>query len=76
MYYVRVTRRSPLGALAEMVSQEWYNCKAVGRAEVELAFEQWSEWKGLAYWLWDWSLPAKYRSCDAWKRNLAVSRQS
>jgi len=39
----------------KLVSHEWYNGKAVGRAEVELAFEQWGEWKGLAYWLWDWS---------------------
>ena len=39
----------------KMVSHEWYNGKAVGRAEVESAFEQWGEWKGLAYWLWDWS---------------------
>jgi 3-methyladenine DNA glycosylase/8-oxoguanine DNA glycosylase len=39
----------------KMVSHEWYNGEAVGRAEVELAFEQWGEWKGLAYWLWDWS---------------------
>jgi len=24
-------------------------------AEVEAAFEQWGAYKGLAYWLWDWS---------------------
>ena len=39
----------------KMVSHEWYNGKAIGRAEVESAFEQWGEWKGLVYWLWDWS---------------------
>ena len=39
----------------KMVSHEWHDGKAVGRAEVESAFEQWGEWKGLAYWLWDWS---------------------
>ena len=39
----------------KVVSREWYNGRPVGRAEVEAAFEQWGEWKGLAYWLWDWS---------------------
>ena len=39
----------------KMVSQEWYNGEPVGRAEVEAAFERWGEWKGLAYWFWDWS---------------------
>jgi hypothetical protein len=37
------------------VSYEWYDSKPVGRGEVEQAFEQWGEWKGLAYWFWDWS---------------------
>lgn len=39
----------------KMVSREWYGGEPVGRAEVEAAFEQWGPWKGLAYWLWDWS---------------------
>lgn len=38
-----------------LVSHEWYAGQPVGRAEVEAAFEPWGEWKGLAYWLWDWS---------------------
>jgi 3-methyladenine DNA glycosylase/8-oxoguanine DNA glycosylase len=38
-----------------MVSKEWYDGQPVRRAEVEAAFEKWGEWKGLAYWLWDWS---------------------
>jgi 3-methyladenine DNA glycosylase/8-oxoguanine DNA glycosylase len=38
-----------------VVSHEWYAGQPVGRAEVEAAFEPWGEWKGLAYWLWDWS---------------------
>ncbi|MDH4138870.1 MAG: hypothetical protein OEW09_19465, partial [Anaerolineae bacterium] len=39
----------------KMVSHEWYNGESVGQAEVEAAFEHWGEWKGLAYWFWDWS---------------------
>lgn len=39
----------------KMVSQEWHDGQPVGPAEVEAAFEQWGEWKGLAYWFWDWS---------------------
>jgi 3-methyladenine DNA glycosylase/8-oxoguanine DNA glycosylase len=39
----------------KMVSHEWYGDEPVGRAEVEAAFERWGEWKGLAYWFWDWS---------------------
>ena len=39
----------------KMVSHEWHGGDPVGRAEVEAAFEQWGEWKGLAYWFWDWS---------------------
>jgi 3-methyladenine DNA glycosylase/8-oxoguanine DNA glycosylase len=39
----------------KMVSHEWYGGEPVGRAEVEAAFERWGEWKGLAYWFWDWS---------------------
>jgi 3-methyladenine DNA glycosylase/8-oxoguanine DNA glycosylase len=39
----------------KMVSHEWYGGEPVGQAEVEAAFEHWEEWKGLAYWFWDWS---------------------
>ncbi len=39
----------------KMVSHEWYGGESVGRAQVEAAFERWGEWKGLAYWFWDWS---------------------
>jgi 3-methyladenine DNA glycosylase/8-oxoguanine DNA glycosylase len=39
----------------KMVSHEWYGGEPVGRAEVQAAFERWGEWKGLAYWFWDWS---------------------
>jgi 3-methyladenine DNA glycosylase/8-oxoguanine DNA glycosylase len=37
-----------------VVSHEWYGGEPVGRAEVEAAFERWGEWKGLAYWFWNW----------------------
>jgi 3-methyladenine DNA glycosylase/8-oxoguanine DNA glycosylase len=39
----------------KMVSHEWHGGEPVGAAEVEAAFAQWGEWKGLAYWFWDWS---------------------
>ena len=39
----------------KMVSHEWHGGEQVGQAEVEAAFERWGEWKGLAYWFWDWS---------------------
>jgi 3-methyladenine DNA glycosylase/8-oxoguanine DNA glycosylase len=39
----------------KMVSNEWHDGAPIGRAEVEAAFERWGEWKGLVYWLWDWS---------------------
>ena len=39
----------------KVVSHEWHGGESVGRAEVEAAFERWGEWKGLAYWFWDWS---------------------
>jgi 3-methyladenine DNA glycosylase/8-oxoguanine DNA glycosylase len=39
----------------KMVSHESYGGEPVGQAEVEAAFEHWAEWKGLAYWFWDWS---------------------
>jgi 3-methyladenine DNA glycosylase/8-oxoguanine DNA glycosylase len=39
----------------KLVSHEWYDGEPVGSAKVEAAFERWGEWKGLAYWFWDWS---------------------
>jgi 3-methyladenine DNA glycosylase/8-oxoguanine DNA glycosylase len=39
----------------KMVSHEWYDDQPIGPEEVEQAFEKWDEWKGLAYWFWDWS---------------------
>ena len=39
----------------KMVSKEFYNGEPVSRTQVEDAFESWGEWKGLAYWFWDWS---------------------
>ena len=39
----------------KMVSYEWNDDAPIGPAEVEAAFEDWGDWKGLAYWLWDWS---------------------
>jgi 3-methyladenine DNA glycosylase/8-oxoguanine DNA glycosylase len=42
----------------KMVSHEWYDDQTIGPSEVENAFKKWGEWKGLAYWLWDWSYGA------------------
>ena len=39
----------------KLVSHEWYDDTPIGQEEVEAAFEEWGKWKGLAYWLWDWS---------------------
>ena len=39
----------------KMVSHEWYDDAPIGPKEVEAAFNNWGEWKGLAFWLWDWS---------------------
>ena len=39
----------------KMVSHEWYNGEPVSREQVESVFERWGEWRGLAYWCWDWS---------------------
>jgi len=42
----------------KMVSQEWYDGRPVEPPEVEAHFEQWGQWKGLAYWFWEWSNPS------------------
>lgn len=40
----------------KVVSHEWHAGEPISPAEVQAAFERWGEWKGLAYWFWDWSL--------------------
>lgn len=37
------------------VSREFHGGAAVGPAEVEAAFARWGQWKGLAYWFWEYS---------------------
>jgi endonuclease III len=39
----------------KVVSHEWYEGQPIGPSQVEAAFEPWGEWKGLAYWFWDWT---------------------
>ena len=38
-----------------LVSREWHAGQPVNEAQVEAAFADWGEWKGLAYWFWDWT---------------------
>jgi len=38
----------------KMVSHEWYKGEPVTAREVEKRFEKWGEFKGLAFWFWDW----------------------
>ncbi len=38
----------------KLVSHEWYDGEPVTPAQVEEHFEKWGEFKGLAYWFWDW----------------------
>lgn len=38
----------------KMVSHEWYGGEPVTAKEVEKRFEKWGEFKGLAFWFWDW----------------------
>ncbi len=40
----------------KVVSKEWYRGKPITAKEVEKRFEKWGEYKGLAYWFWDWDL--------------------
>lgn len=52
-------REIPVDSWArKMVSHEWHKGEKIGREEVERAFAQWEDWKGLAFWLWNWT----YRS--------------
>ncbi len=39
----------------KLVSSEWHAGAPVSPADVEVAFAEWGEWKGLAYWFWEWS---------------------
>jgi 3-methyladenine DNA glycosylase/8-oxoguanine DNA glycosylase len=39
----------------KLVSHEWYGGKPVTPKDVEKHFEHWGEFKGLAFWFWDWS---------------------
>jgi len=38
----------------KLVSHEWYDGGPVTPKQVEEHFEEWGEFKGLAYWFWDW----------------------
>jgi len=38
----------------KMVSHEWYKGNPITAKEVEKRFEKWGEYKGLAFWFWDW----------------------
>lgn len=38
----------------KLVSHEWYNGRPVTPKDVEKHFESWGEFKGLAFWFWDW----------------------
>lgn len=38
----------------KMVSNEWYRGEPITAKEVEKRFESWGEFKGLAFWFWDW----------------------
>ncbi len=40
----------------KLVSHEWYRGKPVTPKQVEKRFAKWGEYKGLAYWFWDWDL--------------------
>ncbi len=39
----------------KMVSHEWYKGEPITPKEVEKRFEKWGEFKGLAFWFWDWA---------------------
>jgi 3-methyladenine DNA glycosylase/8-oxoguanine DNA glycosylase len=38
----------------KLVSHEWHRGKPVTEKEVQKAFERWGEFKGFAFWFWDW----------------------
>ena len=37
-----------------VVSHEWYRGKPITARHVEKRFQKWGEYKGLAFWFWDW----------------------
>jgi len=39
----------------KMVSHEWYKGEPITAREVEKRFKKWGEFKGLAFWFWDWA---------------------
>ena len=39
----------------KMVSHEWYKGNPITAREVGKRFEKWGEYKGLAFWFWDWT---------------------
>lgn len=39
----------------KLVSHEWYDAQPITPREVEEQFERWGEFKGLAFWFWDWT---------------------
>ncbi len=39
----------------KIVSHEWHGGEPVTPAQVEAHFEKWGNFKGLAFWFWDWS---------------------
>lgn len=39
----------------KMVSHEFHDGEPIGSEAVEAAFAAWGEWKGMAFWFWDWS---------------------
>ena len=39
----------------KMVSHEWHGGEPVTAQDVEAAFAPWGEWKGMAYWFWDYT---------------------
>ncbi len=39
----------------KMVSLEWHEGAPIKPKDVENAFARWGEYKGLAYWMWDWT---------------------
>jgi len=38
-----------------VVSKEWHGGAPIGPAEVQAAFARWGQFKGLAYWFWDYA---------------------
>ncbi len=37
------------------VSKEWFEGEPVNKEQVEAVFQDWGAWKGLVYWLWEYS---------------------